>query len=637
VFAGSVTNGVRVFNEHTSSIAATIPVGGGPRSIAVTGDGTRAYSALRFDGTIGVIDAQTLQEVDIDPATPLVDHITLQPGAVPFWLAIDPANKRLYASDEVTGVIHIVDIDPVSATFHQQIGTIAVGPAPSGLRGMAINADGTRLYVAAPDRVLFGSGGGNEGKILIVDLKTRTLLKAQDAGLEPYGVTATSDPNVVAFTNRLDDGRGVGILRGSGASYSVSYIPMRLGTIFDAFDVNNASAIVFTPDHQYAFVTGYNRFTQGVLGRDPALGPAGGNVGVIKDPLGPAPQLVAATDQVPNSFPDNLVISADGTRLYAAFRSVGVVEAFDVNEIRQTVESAAASQLTTTPINLINDLINLGGFGGGRPQGLAIQNGILKLVAPVGVAQGDTTPTFTWNTGGIDGVKSTIYISVFPQGKGLFPDDFEGAHAPDPFTDTTGQEDLKDLNRHRIVNGALGEAGTETDFQYTLPNTRALTYGQTYYWGVVAKTPDGRTVRQTGTFTLDAPPPTDLTTFSSVTVLTHGFQPGIVALGRNSLVEDGDWLFDMASQIVEAGNGDLAKNIRRYDKVTGNWVGGRDASGNLSIPEAGKPLVLIADWWRESDINDSGFSEAAADAFFASLVKLNGNPTTLAATQIPPS
>ncbi|MEQ1847340.1 MAG: hypothetical protein ABL983_17375, partial [Nitrospira sp.] len=38
---------------------------------------------------------------------------------------------------------------------------------------------------------------------------------------------------------------------------------------------------------------------------------------------------------------------------------------------------------------------------------------------------------------------------------------------------------------------------------------------------------------------------------------------------------------------------------------------------------AGKPVVLIPDWWTESDINDSGFSEAAGDAFFASLVSLD--------------
>jgi len=39
----------------------------------------------------------------------------------------------------------------------------------------------------------------------------------------------------------------------------------------------------------------------------------------------------------------------------------------------------------------------------------------------------------------------------------------------------------------------------------------------------------------------------------------------------------------------------------------------------------GKPLALVSDWYKESDINDSGFSEAAADALFAALVKLNAD------------
>ena len=42
-----------------------------------------------------------------------------------------------------------------------------------------------------------------------------------------------------------------------------------------------------------------------------------------------------------------------------------------------------------------------------------------------------------------------------------------------------------------------------------------------------------------------------------------------------------------------------------------------------SLVRRGEHLVLISDWFKESDINDSGFSEAAADALFAAIVSLN--------------
>ena len=43
---------------------------------------------------------------------------------------------------------------------------------------------------------------------------------------------------------------------------------------------------------------------------------AGGNIGIIKDPLGPNPKLVAATEPVPGSLTNNNVpLSSDGKYL----------------------------------------------------------------------------------------------------------------------------------------------------------------------------------------------------------------------------------------------------------------------------------------------------------------------------------
>jgi hypothetical protein len=84
----------------------------------------------------------------------------------------------------------------------------------------------------------------------------------------------------------------------------------------------------------YAFVTGFNRFIQGNTQHDPDFGfgpPAGGNVGIIKDPFGAQPKLVAGTRMIPFGYPDNVVVSADGKLLTAAYPGVNGVFVFDVD------------------------------------------------------------------------------------------------------------------------------------------------------------------------------------------------------------------------------------------------------------------------------------------------------------------
>ncbi|WP_232731693.1 DNA/RNA non-specific endonuclease [Kamptonema formosum] len=98
-------------------------------------------------------------------------------------------------------------------------------------------------------------------------------------------------------------------------------------------------------------------------------------------------------------------------------------------------------------------------------------------------------------------------------------------------------------------------------------------------------------------------------TFSSVTVLTRGFEP-ISGYKIDQQFEA------MAKHIVSDGG-----SIVSYNSETGKW---NPVKGSGS-PKLGKPLVLIPGWEQspaETALN-SGFAEAAADAFFASLVQLD--------------
>src|SRR3546814_17909865 len=76
----------------------------------------------------------------------------------------------------------------------------------------------------------------------------------------------------------------------------------------------------------------------------------------------------------------------------------------------------------------------------------------------------------------------------------------------------------------------------------------------------------------------------------------------------------------MADMIVEASGGGVAL---WYDKLTGDWYDPRTGKRNADALIAGEAVVLVADWVKESDITDSGFSEAAAESIYASIIALD--------------
>src|SRR5207244_12054394 len=108
---------------------------------------------------------------------------------------------------------------------------------------------------------------------------------------------------------------------------------------------------------------------QGERSSDPNAGlrqaagfnPAGGNIGIIKDPLTPNARLVAATRPIPYAFPDNLVRSNGGKFLYAAYRGTAAVFAFDVDKMLAPIEGLGqglVAVLQDLPIDGFDDGID---------------------------------------------------------------------------------------------------------------------------------------------------------------------------------------------------------------------------------------------------------------------------------------
>jgi len=307
---------------------------------------------------------------------------------------------------------------------------------------------------------------------------------------------------------------------------------------------------------------------------------------------------------------------------------------------------------------------------GGSPRGLAASPADwLDLIGP-GTTTTDLTPTLDWQFDpGMEDVREVnLFVSTFSEGEGLLPWDKVVDLSDSSFLLNLSSQQKRELltkpwngyddfNPGRILTATWKKEtntwywhdGTtaiappvndplNTSTRFTLPDDRILTAGQNYHWAIQAVSSRGKTNIDFGQFKTLAPPTTS--PFSSVTVLTHGFTYSPSATGiPNSF-------YDLADSIAETGNDGL---ILRYDKSTGFWIAvderGRvlqDLTTNLKPSDSGylaalangiranylnqsKALVLLPQWslGNESVIPDSGFTEAAADAFFTSLVQLD--------------
>ncbi len=239
-----------------------------PQKSAITPDGTRLYVTNSAQGSISVIDAVALQEIDtvpdvvtdvvegeqvIDPDTEGNQGIPLPIGAKPFDLTVDPDGRFVLVTDRGHGSVYVIDIDPFSRTFHTVIQTLSLegtvgNLTPLGLRGIAVSADRKQVYIAAPTADLFRGDAGGPGRILVASLLTIPERRRQinelvddqedvpeeqreevivdplvfdeklpesiiEYGKGVYDITATDDPAVIVVTDRVDDRNGVGIIR----------------------------------------------------------------------------------------------------------------------------------------------------------------------------------------------------------------------------------------------------------------------------------------------------------------------------------------------------------------------------------------------------------------------------------------
>lgn len=103
---------------------------------------------------------------------------------------------------------------------------------------------------------------------------------------------------------------------------------------------------------------------------------------------------------------------------------------------------------------------------------------------------------------------------------------------------------------------------------------------------------------------------------AEVTIITHGFNPFASAPG---------WTYTMADAILDRADGSTSRlssygSIYVHDTSTGRWKAA-SVPNRSNSDRADQHIVLVFDWATESDKEENGWLEAAADALFAALLK----------------
>jgi DNA-binding beta-propeller fold protein YncE len=193
-------------------VIATLGVGGGTKSLAVTPDGAMAYTVstdgdvvipisvdglssldpisvgdqpvaitIHPEGTFAYVanfGSGSLSIIDIDPASSDYNGVlqTLIVGANP--LDVVSTDDRVIVANAGSSNISVVDADSSSSTHHSVIATLGVG---GGTKSLAVSPDGTRLYV-----------GGDTG-FIVMDLSSYGVIATLGVGGGAKSLAVTPD------------------------------------------------------------------------------------------------------------------------------------------------------------------------------------------------------------------------------------------------------------------------------------------------------------------------------------------------------------------------------------------------------------------------------------------------------------
>jgi YVTN family beta-propeller protein len=172
---------VAVFDPSANRVVATIPVGRGPRGVAVNLQGTRAYVGNSGDSTVSVIDTAANRVI-----------ATIGGIAAPESIAVNRGGTRVYVTN-VAAFPSTAAVTVIDAGTHTVVANIPVGVTPTGL---ALSPDGKRLYVA----------NANSRSISVIDTASLRVVTTIPTQFGPHSVAVDpSGTRVYATLPRYDE------------------------------------------------------------------------------------------------------------------------------------------------------------------------------------------------------------------------------------------------------------------------------------------------------------------------------------------------------------------------------------------------------------------------------------------------
>jgi YVTN family beta-propeller protein len=229
---------------------ASVPVDQVPTDVAFSPDGSWAYVTNQWARTVGIVDARTSRQVHAVPVS-----------GDPYRVTVGPEGQQIYVTTN-NGNLVLID-----SAMRRVARTVHLG---GNLNGLAINADGTRVYVgdvggtvyeldaagdvlrefavpgrpqglglSADGRELYAAG--EDGDLIVLDLETGAEVARVALGAAGFGLAVTPDHTQVWVT-APSAGRVLVLDRASRtirSTIDVGGLPRRL-----AFDRSGALVVI---------------------------------------------------------------------------------------------------------------------------------------------------------------------------------------------------------------------------------------------------------------------------------------------------------------------------------------------------------------------------------------------------------
>lgn len=263
---------------------------------------TGPFAYVTSDNNISVIDTATDKVVDI-----------MEIGSGLTGLAVNSEGTRVYVPKETSGAVSVIDtnISKVIATIKGLSSPYAIAIAP----------DGKKAYVTNNTGAVF-----ENGTVSVIDTVTNTVTDTVKVGSVPHGVAVSPDGTKAYVTNY----------------YDISVIDTVTDTVIDTVKVESyPGGVVVSPDGKKVYMTNGG----------------GDNVSIIDT----ATNAVTATIPVGNN-PVRVAVTPDGTKLYVTNHKGNTTSVINTttNTVTATVPVDGPYGVSVTPDGKKVYVTNLG-------------------------------------------------------------------------------------------------------------------------------------------------------------------------------------------------------------------------------------------------------------------------------------